>query len=65
MVPEKNKWIQYSNLGFQIIIILGLFGGVGYFLDNLYPESGPYFLIGLLLIGVGVTLYHLWKTIFK
>tara|TARA_B100001750_G_scaffold233976_1_gene234782 strand:+ start:144 stop:341 length:198 start_codon:yes stop_codon:yes gene_type:complete len=65
MTPGKNKWIQYSNLGFQIIATLGLFGGIGYFLDNRYPESSPYFLIGLLLVGVGVTLYHLWKTIFK
>ena len=36
----KNKdWIKHSNLGFQIITTLALFGGIGYFLDNIYPAD--------------------------
>ena len=62
----KNKdWIKYSNLGFQIIVTLLLFGGIGYYLDTLTSNLAPLFLIIGLLVGVVVALYSLWKTIFK
>mgnify|MGYP006120562527 CR=1 FL=1 len=62
----KNKdWIKYSNLGFQIIATLAVFGGIGYFLDNIYFDYKPLFLIGLLFIGVAISLYYLWRSIFK
>jgi len=64
MLPNKN-WTRYSNLGFQIIATIGVFGWIGYSLDNSYPDSSPYFLIGLLFIGVVVALYQLWRVIFK
>ena len=48
---QKNKdWIKYSNLGFQIITTLALFGGIGYFLDNLYSDYKPFFLISSLFL---------------
>ena len=62
----KNKdWIKYSNLGFQIIVTLLLFGGIGYYLDTITSNLAPLFLIIGLLVGVAVALYSLWKTIFK
>jgi len=63
---RKNKdWIKYSNLGFQIIVTLLLFGGIGYYLDTITSNLAPLFLIIGLLVGVAVALYSLWKTIFK
>ena len=62
---SKNHWVKYSNLGFQVIVTLGLFGGLGYWLDNLFFDFQPLFLIILLLVGVVVSLYHLWLSIFK
>ena len=63
---KKNKdWIKYSNLGFQIIVTLLLFGGIGYYLDTITSNLAPLFLIIGLLVGVAVALYSLWKTIFK
>jgi len=61
----NKNWIKYSNLGFQIIATIGVFGWIGYLLDNRYPDSKPYFFIGLLFIGVTIALYQLWKVIFK
>tara|TARA_Y100001970_G_C14204929_1_gene843415 strand:- start:1371 stop:1559 length:189 start_codon:yes stop_codon:yes gene_type:complete len=61
----NKNWIKYSNLGFQIIATIGLFGWIGYSLDNHYPNSKPYFLIALIFIGVAISLYQLWKVIFK
>ena len=64
-MPSNRNWVKYSNLGFQIIATLGLFGWIGYFLDSKYPHSSPYFLVGFLFIGVAVALYHLWASIDK
>ena len=59
----KKNWMQYSNLGFQIIATLGLFGWIGSSLDQRYPDASPYCFIGLLFIGVAIALYHLWNSI--
>ena len=64
MLP-KNDWVKYSNLGFQIMATLGLFGWIGYFLDNKFPELQPLFLILMLLIGAAIALYYLWFSVFK
>ena len=64
MSSNKN-WIKYSNVGFQILATLALFGWFGYFLDQSYPDFKPLFLIISLFIGIGVSLYYLWKSIFK
>ena len=61
----NNNWIKYSNAGFQIIATLALFGCIGYFLDQNYPTLQPLFLILSLLIGIVVSLYHLWTSVFK
>ena len=62
----KNKdWIKHSNLGFQIITTLALFGGIGYFLDNIYLNYKPFFFIVSLFIGVAISLYYLWRSLFK
>tara|TARA_Y100000996_G_scaffold127902_2_gene97019 strand:+ start:6460 stop:6660 length:201 start_codon:yes stop_codon:yes gene_type:complete len=61
----NNNWIKYSNLGFQIIATIAIFGWIGYLIDSSYPDSKPYFLISLLFVGVAVALYQLWIAIFK
>ena len=65
IMKSTNHWIKYSNYGFQIIATLLLFGGVGYYLDTISPKLAPLFLIIGLLIGVAITLYSLWVSIFK
>tara|TARA_B100001540_G_scaffold179581_1_gene158395 strand:+ start:722 stop:916 length:195 start_codon:yes stop_codon:yes gene_type:complete len=64
-MSSNQNWIKYSNLGFQIIATLSLFGWIGYLIDSRYPDSSPYFLVGFLFIGVAVALYHLWTSIYK
>tara|TARA_B100000519_G_C14154402_1_gene396150 strand:+ start:662 stop:856 length:195 start_codon:yes stop_codon:yes gene_type:complete len=64
MLP-KNDWARYSNLGFQIMATLAIFGWFGYWLDSRFPDLQPLFLIISLLFGVVVALYHLWVSVFK
>ena len=61
----NSDWVKYSNIGFQIIVTLALFGWVGYFLDNKFPELRPLFLILMLFIGAAIALYYLWVSVFK
>ena len=61
----KNNWIKYSNLGFQILITLFIFGGLGFYLDTVAPNKAPLFFISGSLLGAFIALYHLWKIIFK
>ena len=61
----NSDWVKYSNIGFQIIVTLALFGWIGYFLDNKFPEFQPLFLILMLLIGAAIALYYLWVSLFK
>ena len=64
-MKSTNNWIKYSNYGFQIITTLFFFGGIGYYLDTILPNLSPLFLVIGLLIGVAVSLYSLWISIFK
>ena len=61
----NSGWVKYSNIGFQIIVTLALFGWIGYFLDNKFLELKPLFLILMLLIGAAIALYYLWVSLFK
>ncbi len=61
----NSDWVKYSNIGFQIVVTLVLFGWIGYFLDNKFSELQPLFLILMLLIGAAIALYYLWVSIFK
>ena len=64
-MPPNNQWVKYSNLGFQIIATLALFGWFGHLLDENFPGFQPLFLILALFIGAVNSLYSLWTSIFK
>jgi F0F1-type ATP synthase assembly protein I len=63
-MASNQNWIKYSNLGFQVIATLFLFGGTGYYLDSKYNYDSLFLIIGLLL-GCAVSMYGLWASIFK
>ena len=54
-----------SGMVIAIITTLLLFGGIGYYLDTILSDLAPLFLLIGLLIGVVVSLYSLWISIFK
>tara|TARA_B100001540_G_C15702468_1_gene594550 strand:+ start:537 stop:728 length:192 start_codon:yes stop_codon:yes gene_type:complete len=63
-MASNQSWIKYSNLGFQIITTIFVFGGIGYYMDSKYNYEYLFLTIGLLM-GCFVAMYSLWVSIFK
>lgn len=66
MQPKQpNKFIKYSNLGFQMAVTIGLGAWGGNKLDAYYKNSEPVFTIILSLLGIGAGLYLVLKDFIK
>ena len=62
MKDQKNNWLAFSSIGFQITASLLFFGWIGSMLDS-YLSINPYGLILGLLLGGSFSLYQIWKAI--
>ncbi|MGE0567766.1 MAG: AtpZ/AtpI family protein [Bacteroidia bacterium] len=60
-----NSFFKYSNLVFQMGIVIGLFAWLGAFLDKKYQTSDPWFTICFSLIGIFAGLYLALKDFIK
>ena len=60
-----NAYAKYSGLGFQMLATIG--GGVilGQYLDKRQALETPWWTIGLTLLGIGMALYFVFKTLPK
>lgn len=60
-----NGYARYSGLGFQMLATIG--GGVflGQYLDKRQALETPWWTIGLTLLGIGLALYSVFKTLPK
>ncbi len=66
MIPEKkkkqlNNYVQYTSLGFQMMIIIAAGTFAGYKLDIWLGLKVPVFLIILSVVSVGIAIYHAIK----
>ena len=59
MKAQKNNWLKFSYVGFQICGSILLFGWIGYKIDQ-YLNISPYGLIISLFIGTVSSLYMIW-----
>ncbi|MDR1876973.1 MAG: AtpZ/AtpI family protein [Flavobacteriaceae bacterium] len=55
----------YSGLGTQLIVIILLFAGTGYYLDKKFPSMKPVFIIVFSLLGIGIGLTSIIRQILK
>ena len=55
---KANKWLVFVSMPFQMGVTIYLFYWVGQWLDNRYGGSGEWWMKGLTLLGVAVSLYH-------
>lgn len=65
--PKKpnryNAYLKYSSLAIQLVVVIGVFGWLGYKLD-LYLELGfPVFMLLFILSAFGGMMYQLYKSI--
>lgn len=65
--PEKSlkTYAQYAGMGFQMLIIIGLFAFLGYQLDEYNKTELPIFTAILSLCGVVIALYQGIKSIIR
>ncbi|MEO6303604.1 MAG: AtpZ/AtpI family protein, partial [Bacteroidia bacterium] len=62
---QPNQLLKYSNLGFQMAVIIGLSAWGGNKLDTSYKNETPIFTIVLSLLGIALALYIVLKDIIK
>lgn len=65
--PDKGlkNYAQYAGMGFQMIVIIGLFTFIGYQIDESREASVPLFTAIFSVLGVGIALYQVIKTLTK
>lgn len=64
--PDKNKEIlRYAGMGFEILATMILCVGAGYYLDQKVGTEKPWFTLGFSLLGCGVALYLMIRSLDK
>ena len=63
--PPDNYFIRYSNMGFQMLVIIGLGVWGGIKLDQVTHLKFPVFTIVLSLVSVVVAIYFVVKDLLK
>jgi ATP synthase protein I len=68
MSPQRKddlraKALRFSNLGFQMILLIGLSAWLGSWLDEYLSMKTPWLTIFLSLFGIGASFYLVFKEI--
>ncbi len=58
-----HEYVKYVGLGFEILVSILLFSGIGYFLDKRMATDKPWFLLGFSLLGCVVAIYLMIRKI--
>lgn len=59
-----NAYARYSGIAFQMIVLIGGGGYLGYWLDGKYDTRPMWTVIGC-LVGVGLSLWTLYKSLLE
>ncbi len=60
-----SKFLYFSGMGFQMIAIIGIFAYVGHRIDQAKGNEKPIFTAVFSLLGVGLSLYSVIKSILR
>jgi len=64
---DKNKpvnaYMKYSGLAFQLLVSIGVFGWLGYKLDQYLDFEFPIFMLLFGLLAFGGMLYQVYKSL--
>ncbi|TYP88270.1 putative F0F1-ATPase subunit (Ca2+/Mg2+ transporter) [Sphingobacterium allocomposti] len=60
---QKNKWLVFTSMPIQMGITIYLFYRLGAWLDRYYAVSGQWWMKGLTMLGVAVSMYQFIKQV--
>ncbi len=60
---QRNKYLGYVNIAFQMGIIIGVGVFAGIWLDEKFPNKYSGFTISLSLLGVFIALYQVYRAV--
>ena len=58
-----NSYLKYSGLAFQLLAAIGIFGWLGYKLDQYLQLNFPAFMLLFGLLAFGGMLYQVYKSL--
>lgn len=62
---SMSRFMYFSGMGFQMIAIIGVFAYIGHKIDESKGSEKPVFTAIFSLLGVGISLYSVIKSIVK
>jgi hypothetical protein len=60
-----NAYLKYSSLAIQLLAAIGIFGYLGYRLDNWLEFKFPVFMLSLGFLAFGGMMFQLYRSINK
>ena len=60
-----STYLRYSSLGVQLLVVIGVFGWLGYLLDNYLEIRFPAFMLLFSFVGFGGMMVQIYKSIKK
>ncbi|WP_281754431.1 AtpZ/AtpI family protein [Neptunitalea chrysea] len=60
---QHRKWIQFSQMGIEMAVLIVLSAFLGDWLDKKYTDMSPFFTVALSLFGVFLALYNVFRKV--
>jgi hypothetical protein len=60
---EPNLFLKYSSLGFQLLATIGVFGWLGFKIDQYFSFNFPLFLLLFIFASFGGMIYRIYRSI--
>jgi hypothetical protein len=60
---SPNNFLKYSNLGMQLLLVIGVSSWVGLKIDEFLEFKFPVFLLTLMLLSLGGMMYKLYRSL--
>jgi F0F1-type ATP synthase assembly protein I len=59
----KNVYVKWSGLAFQLLGAIGIFGWLGYLLDQYLELKFPAFMLTFGFVAFGAVMYQVYKSV--
>ncbi|MGE0931772.1 AtpZ/AtpI family protein [Peijinzhouia sedimentorum] len=60
-----NQVLKFSGLGLQMLVTIGVFIAIGFFLDKWFNNSKPLWILILSFVGTAAGFYQFYKSLPK